>query len=163
MPIRDNGRVVEWIGTANDVEDVCQAADDQRDLRARLLALTDGADALLATRTLEVTYAAAIELAREVLPGDGYGIWVSHPAAREWRMVCGHGVSEQFATARVERRSDHALLSRSVSSTSMRRRWLRPAAPPTQTEGVRSLLTIPLPDRRRAAGGAGRLSPHAHT
>ena len=65
--------MVEWIGTATDVEDARQTADEQRDLRARLLALTNGADALLAARTLDVTYAAAIDLARKVLSGDGYG------------------------------------------------------------------------------------------
>ena len=152
VPIRDNGRVVEWIGTATDVEDLCQAADDQRDLRARLLALTNGADALLAPRTLEVTYAAAIELAREVLQGDGYGIWILAPAAREWRMACGHGVSEQFASERVE---GHLITFTQpigvvdVNTSPM----LEARRAAYATERVRSLLTIPLPigGERRAA------------
>ena len=144
VPIRDNGRVVEWIGTATDVEDACQVADEQRDLRARLLALTNGADALLAARTLDVTYAAAIELARKVLPGDGYGIWVHSPAARDWRMVWSRGVSEKFGNARVE--GSLITFAQPIGVVDVNTSPMVEARRADYAaEGVRSLLTIPLP------------------
>ena len=159
-PVRDGGRVIEWIGTATDVEDARRAADDQRDIRARLLALTDGADALLAARTPQTTYAAAIDLTRQVLPGDGYGIWML--ASREWRMVSSHGVSAQFAAAWLA--GDHLTFAQPVGLDDVSAPAAGAPDPNTSamvearravyaSEGVKSLLTIPLPigGERRSA------------
>ncbi len=144
LPIREGDRLVEWIGTASDVEDARQTADEQRDLRARLLALTNGADALLAARTLDVTYAAAIELAREVLSGDGYGLWVLAPASREWRMVSGYGVSERFAAERVE--GDLVTFAQPIGVPDVNDSAMVAARRAAYaSEGILSLLTIPLP------------------
>jgi len=143
LPVRDGGRVIEWIGTATDVEDSRQAADEQRDIRARLLALTNGADALLAARSLAATYAAAVELAREVLPGDGYGIWMLAPAAREWRMVSSRGVSAQFAAERLV--GDHVTFAQPIGVEDVDASAMVEARRAAYaSEGIRSLLTMPL-------------------
>ena len=164
MPVRDGGRVIEWIGTATDVEDARQAADEQRDIRARLLALTNGADALLAARSLAATYAAALELAREVLPGDGYGIWMLAPAQREWRMVWSHGISAPFAAERLV--GDHVTFAQPIGVADVNASaMLETRRASYAAEGIRSILTIPLPigGERRATLVVYHRQPHVTT
>lgn len=144
VPIHEQGRVVEWIGTATDVEDARQAAEEQRDLRARLFALTNGSDTLLAARTLALTYEAAVKLAQQVLPGDAYAIWMLNTASREWRVAWNIGLSGQFSSERLE--GDMLTFAQPfgvddvTSSEALEARRGAYAA-----EGIRSLLTIPLP------------------
>lgn len=164
LPIREGDKVIEWIGTATDVEDARQAGDEQRDLRARLLALTDGADRLLAARTLAVTCEAALELAREVLPSDGYGIWMLAPELRQWRMTCGLGVSREFASQRLE--GDLLTFAQPLAVTDVTASpMLTQRRDAYQAEGIRSLLTIPLPvgGVRRATLVIYHRSPHETT
>ena len=157
VPVRHDNVIVEWIGTATDIEDARQTADklaitlaEQRDLRARLFALTEGAEGLLGTRMEEEARAGVVELAQRVLPADAYAVWSFNPGTREWSIVHSSGLSEAFTSQRVpgepvkftEPRAFHDL-----ASLPEERRLVYEA------EGIRSLLTVPLPIRgeRRAS------------
>ena len=144
VPVREGDRVIEWIGTATDVEESRQTADEQRDLRARLLALTDGAEDLLVARDLEATYAGAVELARQVLPGDAYGIWALQGATRKWRIVHAVGLSADYTAQVLE--GDTVTFSQPLSSGDAEAASLLDERRHAyRREGIDSLLTIPLP------------------
>ena len=152
LPIYEGDAVVEWIGTATDVEDSRQTSDEQRDLRARLLALTEGAEHLLSARDLVAVHERALALAQRVLPADAYGLWALAPASREWRIVRDIGLSPRFSAQTVEGDAIEFSQPLGVEDVAawpgfeqLRDGW--------QAEGIRSLLTIPLPmgGERRAA------------
>jgi PAS domain S-box-containing protein len=152
IPIREDGRVVEWIGTANDVEDARRAADEQRDLRARLLALTEAADATLSVRTEDAARAGVVALAQRVLPGDGYAVWVLDPDTHVWHIVRSSGLSEHFTMVRVpDQFADFTQTLGLPDLFSYERLGMRHQA--YRDEGVASLLLVPLPigGVRRAA------------
>ena len=164
LPVRENGEVVEWIGTANDVEDVRQTADDQRDLRARLLALTNGAESLLTARQLSATYEATMSLARQVLPGDAHALWALDAAAREWHVVLAEGLSAAYTAQRPP--GDMVAFSQPLGVDDvMAQNPFEGRRDAYATEGIRSLLTIPLPvgGERRAALVVYHRMPHQTT
>jgi PAS domain S-box-containing protein len=144
IPIREEGRIVEWIGTANDVEDARRASDEQRDLRARLLALTEGADAVLSTRSKAAARSGVLALTQRVLPGDGHAIWVLDASRHEWRIVDSNGLSEAYASVTlpgglVEFTQTLAIADVAESSLLDARRDAH------GSEGIRSMLIIPVP------------------
>lgn len=164
LPVRENGEIVEWIGTANDVEDARQTADDQRDLRARLLALTNGAETLLTARQLSATHHAAMSLAREVLPGDAYALWALDGAAREWHIVLSEGLSPAYAAQRPH--GEMVVFAQPLGVDDvMAHNPYEQRRDAYAAEGVRSLLTIPLPvgGERRAALVVYHRAPHRTT
>ncbi len=108
VPVQGDAGVVEWIGTATDIEDARQTADslsaalaEQSQLRARLLALTEGAERLLGLLDPEEARAGVIALAQRVLPADGYAIWSLDTAAGEWSVVKSTGLQECFVAQKL--------------------------------------------------------------
>ena len=175
VPVVEDERVVEWIGTATDIEDARRAADDltamgerllaeQRDLRARLLALTERADSLLSTRDEAGARAAVVDAAERVLPGDAYAVWALDPARGEWRIVYSRGLSPSYAAQQVE--GDMVTFAQPLAVddidenplVQMRRDAFR-------AEGIAALLTLPLPinGERRATLVIYHRSRHSTT
>ncbi|HVH58628.1 MAG TPA: PAS domain-containing sensor histidine kinase [Vicinamibacterales bacterium] len=152
IPIRDDGRIVEWIGTANDVEDARRAADEQRDLRARLLALTEAADATLSVRTEEAARAGVVALAQRVLPGDAYAIWALDQGSQDWRIVHSCGLSEHYRRVRLPGGVIEFAQTLGVADASSFG-MLGARREAYHDEGIASLLIVPLPigGVRRAA------------
>ena len=164
MPIYEGGTIVEWIGTAADVEDLQVAADEQRDLRARLLALTEGAESLLSTRSQEAARAGVIALAQRVFTADAYGLWALSPARREWRIVHSEGLSDSYAAQRITGDLVAFSAPQAIDDTLTDERASgRQAA--HQAEGIRSMLTVPLPvgGERRASLVIYFRTPHQFT
>ena len=143
-PVIEHEAIVEWIGTAIDVEDERRAADEQRDLRARLLALTDGAEALMSTRSTDEALASVLDLAQRVLPGDAWAIWWLDTSGSEWRILRAHGLSEAFAAERVQGAA--APISPPLEVLDIARAPLSEARRDVYTrEGIHALMSIPLP------------------
>jgi PAS domain S-box-containing protein len=164
IPIFEDGTIVEWIGTATDVEEARQTADDQRDLRARLFALTDGAEALFSTRDQEGARAAVLDLAQRVLAGDAYALWSLDVSRGEWRIVLSRGLTAEFAAdrlagSRAESWDPTGVEDVEVSELSVARREALTA------EGIRSVFSIPLliAGERRAKLVVYRRIPHQPT
>jgi PAS domain S-box-containing protein len=151
IPILEDGTIIEWIGTATDVEDARQTADDQRDLRARLLALTDGAEALLATRDAEHARSGVVDLARRVLEGDAYALWWLDAARREWRIVHSLGLSVEYAAQRLEGGPVKFVQPLGITDVFANDR-LQARRGAYAAEGIRSMISVPLPigEQRRA-------------
>jgi PAS domain S-box-containing protein len=151
VPVREEDTIVEWIGTAMDVEDARRAGDEQRDLRARLLALTDASESVLSLRTEEEARAAVIALTQHVLPGDACAIWWFEPSAGEWRIVQSRGLPPEYISARMPGRPVPFVHPVSIPDL---RNVDMPAAlrDVYEREGIRSLLTVPIPigSERRA-------------
>ena len=164
IPIKSGGKIVEWIGTATDVEEARRAADDQRDLRARLLALSEAAEAVLSTRNEEAARAGVVALARQVLPGDAYAIWTLDLDAREWRVAHSVGLSEAYAGPRLPGglvEFAHPLSVPDVTSADS----LGARQQAYREEGIRSMLAVPLPigGERRASLVIYYRTPHDAT
>ncbi|HJR61841.1 MAG TPA: ATP-binding protein [Vicinamibacterales bacterium] len=150
IPVREDDAIVEWIGTATDVEDARQTADDQRDLRARLLSLTDGAESLLSTRSEQAARTAVIELTQRVLSGDAYAIWRLDPLQHEWRIVHSFGLSPVYESQRVA--GEPVAFVQPLAIAEVQTAELPEARRQAYAaEGIQSLLAVPLP-----VGGARR-------
>jgi PAS domain S-box-containing protein len=144
IPVREQGAIVEWIGTATDVEDDLRLADEQRDLRGRLLALTDGAEALLSTHTIAAARESVLDLAQRVLPGDACALWWHNASESEWRLVAGRGFGDRFLNTRLQGGMlpfAYPLAVMDVSAFPM----LESRRDAYAMEGVRSLFAVPLP------------------
>jgi PAS domain S-box-containing protein len=151
IPIREGDQVIEWIGTARDIEDVRRTADDQRDLRARLLALTQGAEVVLSTRSGQAARIGVVALAQRVLPADAHAIWWLDRTTGEWRIAHSSGLSEAYARQRVAGEPvgfGEPLGISDVTAAEM----LEARRQAYLDEGIASLLVVPLPigDERRA-------------
>ena len=151
VPIREGDVVVEWIGTATDVEDVRRTTDEQRDLRARLLVLTDAAESVLSLGTEEEARAAVIALTERVLPGDACAIWWFEPDPSEWRIVQSRGLSAEYAQTRMP--GGPITFVQPLGVTNVHAvEMLEARRHAYKKEGIESLLTLPLPigNERRA-------------
>src|SRR5688572_21830511 len=82
-------------------DDVEQLRRRISEIEARLFALTEGAEPLLATRDECAARAGVLDLAQRVLPADAYAIWWLDVANREWRIVYAQGVSATYEAQRV--------------------------------------------------------------
>jgi PAS domain S-box-containing protein len=152
IPIREGDAIVEWIGTASDIEDARQTADDQRDLRARLLALTNGAEALLSTRSERAACAQIIELSQRVLSADAYAIWRFDRARREWRILHSCGLSPEYVAQRISGEPVAFVQPLGVADVQTAG-LLKTRREAYASEGIQSLLAVPLPigGERRAS------------
>ena len=160
-PVRAVGLNMD-ITTQRALQEQMEAAlAEGQDLRARLLSLTEGAEALLASRDESLARAGVLELARRVLPADGYAIWWHDAEGGIWRVVHSLGLSQAFASAQLPGgplQSVQPIVKDDVfadPSLEWRRAWY-------EHEGITSLLTIPLPIRgeRRATLVTYHRTPH---
>ena len=168
IPVQGDAGIVEWIGTATDIEDARRTADslsaalsEQSDLRARLLALTDGTERLLGMLDAEDARAGVIALAQRVLPADGYALWSLDTAAGEWTVVRSTGVADAFASQTLPgeevKFTKPLAIADVLEDPSLNHRREAYA-----NAGIRALLAVPLPihGHRRATLVIYYRSPH---
>jgi PAS domain S-box-containing protein len=175
IPVRDErGALVEWIGTATDVEADRRAIEEQtraamtehrehRELRERLVVLSDGAETVLRAETLDNVYRRIVELAGRVLPADGYAVWTLDSDSSIWRIAHAIGLSEAFVQEGVPGTELAFTEPLVVETISIDR--IGPRATKYQAEGMRSLLSVPLPVEgvRRGALVIHYREPHHST
>jgi PAS domain S-box-containing protein len=161
-PIRaPDGMIVGASKIARDISDrrrteaaLAAAEAQQKDLRQRLVALVAGSGRLFSSPQMADVMPAVIDLARTLIPADGYAVWRLDPTERTWQIGASSGISDEFA--------DHIIRSYDGTSApssllldplvaedvyavpmlSERRTWY-------EQEGVASMLALPL-----GAGGA---------
>ncbi len=169
--VRDHaGAMVRVLGLNMDVTDrhemeaqMAAALAEHHDLRDRLVALTDGAEALLPAGTLEEAREAMCELAARVLPADIYVVWSLDPETSIWTADYSRGVANAFVGEQVpgvELPFSEPFVADRLAGTLAEARvaWY-------QSRGIQSLISVPLPvgGMRRAALVVYYLSPHATT
>jgi signal transduction histidine kinase len=121
------------------------AAESAR-LRARLVALTNGADTLLAAVHTGSVPAAICDLARQVSGADAFAICALGPSSGQGRIVHSAGLSESFTSQILEGstvRFSGPLVVSDIERAPMpdhRRRAYR-------AEGIRAFVSVPLPVR----------------
>ena len=148
IPVRDaHGAITEWMGTASDVEGDRQRIEDalaeHRDLRGRLVALTDGAEAVLTAATLQDVRAAVCDLAARVLPADAYALWALDPARPVWRVVYSRWLSDRFVAQ--ELAGAEVPFSEPLVADRLDDEIIAHRANAYRDEGIRSLVSVPLP------------------
>ena len=164
IPIHEGDTITEWIGTAQDVEDSRQAAGEQRDLRARLLALTDGAEALLSARSEADARAGVIDLAQRVISGDAYAIWWPDRTRDQWRVVDARGLSAEYTSQVLS--GEVVKFAQPVGISDVRSTDVQEARREAYAaEGIHSMLAVPLPigGERRATLVIYYRTPHITT
>jgi signal transduction histidine kinase len=123
------------------------APDEEIDrLRARLVALTSGAEALLAAVETGSVRGAICELAHNVSSADASAIWVLDTAHGEWRVVYSVGLSEQFSKQRISGTVvpfAEPLVADDLDAVPM----LEHRRADYHAEGIRALVSVPLPIR----------------
>ncbi len=134
-----------------------------RDLRDRLVALTDGAEALLRPGTLAAVREAIIVLAARVLPADAYALWALDTDAGIWRIVYARDLGADFvgvAEAGTEAQFMEPLVADELDVDSLAHRTAA-----YRQEGIQSFISVPLPidGLRRGALVAYYRTPHATT
>jgi PAS domain S-box-containing protein len=169
--IRDaEGHVIRVVGLNMDVterrameEQVASALAEHRDLRERLVALTDGAEAVLRAATLHDVRGAICELAGRVLPADGYALWSLDMDAGVWEAVHSRGLSEPFVSQRLP--GVEVPFTEPLLADDLHGELLADRVPAYREEGISSLISVPLPVAgvRRAALVAYFRAPHVTT
>ena len=148
--LRDEvGSVICILGLNMDVterhlmeEQMTAALAEHRDLRQRLVALTDGAEAVLRAATIEDVRVAICELASRVLPADAYAVWTLDQSTSTWSVDASRGLSDGFVEQRVpgvELPFSDPLVADVLSSEVLSSR--RAAY---EAEGLRSVISVPL-------------------
>jgi signal transduction histidine kinase len=120
--------------------------EEMQRLRARLVALTSGAEALLAAVQTGSVRAAICDLAREVSSADAFAIWALDTARGEWRIVYSVGLSDRFTAPSLPGAAvpDADPL---VADDLERMPLLEHRRAEYAREGIRSLVSVPLPVR----------------
>jgi signal transduction histidine kinase len=113
-------------------------------LRARLVALTGGAERLLAAVRTGSVREAICDLARQVSDADALAIWTLDPAVGEWRIVHSLGLSESFR-AQVLKGTTVASAAPLVADDLETSPALAHRRSQYIAEGIRSLVSVPLP------------------
>jgi PAS domain S-box-containing protein len=97
-PIRDKaGTIVGASKIARNISDRKRIEAELQDLQHRLMGLAVASASILASQSTTGVLAATIELAREVVPADGYAIW-RYDERRTWRVARSFGISDEFAS-----------------------------------------------------------------
>ena len=134
---------------------------DHRELRDRLVALTDGAEEVLRPGSLEDTRRHVCALAARVLPADAYAVWSLDLPSGVWEAGHAVGLSPDFASQRIpgtELAFGEPLIADDLGVAALAHR--REAY---EAEGIRSLISVPLPidGVRRGALVAYFRTPHS--
>jgi signal transduction histidine kinase len=130
---------------SGDPLDAATAAGSAR-LRARLVALTSGADALLAAVQTGSVRSAICELARKVSDADAFAIWTLDVERGEWRIVHSVGLSEPFTRQVLKGTTvpfSAPLVADDLDSVAM----LEHRRADYRAEGICGLVSVPLPVR----------------
>ncbi|MEN3340309.1 MAG: hypothetical protein V7647_3985 [Acidobacteriota bacterium] len=113
-------------------------------LRARLVALTSGADKLLAAVRTGAVRSAICDLAQQVSDADALAIWALNPALGEWRIVHSVGLSDAFA-GQMLKGTTLPFAAPLVADDLEVAPTLEHRRPEYRAEGIRSLVSVPLP------------------
>jgi signal transduction histidine kinase len=119
------------------------ALADAVQLRARLMALTGGADKLLAAVRTGTVRRAICDLAQQVSDADALAIWMLNTAAGEWRIVHSVGLSEAF-TGQVLKGASVPFATPLAADDLDLAPVLERRRDEYRAEGIRSLVTVPL-------------------
>jgi signal transduction histidine kinase len=120
------------------------ALSESVQLRARLVALTGGAEKLLAAVRTGTVRRAICDLAQQVSDADALAIWMLNSAVGEWRIVHSVGLSGAF-TGQVIKGTSVPFATPLVADDLDLAPILEHRRDEYRAEGIRSLVTVPLP------------------
>jgi len=118
----EHGSPDGWVAVVIDVEERRHTEIERRlaeqamgDLQQRLLALVAASRSLLASPRADDVLPAAVRIARELIPADGYSVWQRDPATGEWRIGAYEGISAAFAARMVAANQEGGVTTESFS------------------------------------------------
>src|SRR4051812_24892879 len=119
---------------------------DAARLRARLLALTSGAEALLGAVQTGTVRSAVCDLARQVSDADAFAIWSLNAPLGEWRIVHSVGLSTDFA-GQVLKGTTVPFSTPLVANDLDNTPGIEHRLAEYRAEGIRGFVSVPLPIR----------------
>jgi signal transduction histidine kinase len=134
---------LEATRAARDLDDLAHRAERET-LQHRLVALTEASGALLRSPRVDDVVAAMLQVARDLLPADGYAVWRREPTSGRWHIQASEGIGATFAQATLPDTANaqftELLAMTDVAAASMveHRRIAYDA------EGIRSMLIVPV-------------------
>ena len=172
-PIHDaDGKVIGASKIARDITDrrraeaALAAAEARRsDLQQRLVALVAASGTLFGSPKLEDVTPAIIGISEKLITADGYSLWQFDAAQSSWRIAGALGISEEFQRAVIASEDGapagmvsfrEPIIAESIETMPL----LASRAGALRTEGIVSMLAVPLRDPRRGEWNARLLLPH---
>jgi len=127
----------------------------QDDLRERLMTLAAAAGTLLISPSVEDVLPATLRLATEMVEADGYAVWRLEKGA--WRIGACVGISDQFASAIISHYQSVAAVSLPfteplIADDVEQMPFLEERLAAYRSEGVKSMLAVPLAIRGQSSG-----------
>ncbi|HEX8290195.1 MAG TPA: PAS domain S-box protein [Pyrinomonadaceae bacterium] len=122
------------------------ALGQRRDVERRLRALVDASSSLLGSPQTDAVLPAVLAISHRLMAADAYAIWRYVAAESVWRVAASSGLSEGYVRDRIEvtpgtpRMPDAPLAVEDVFAAPM----LEARRETYRSEGVRSMLTLPL-------------------
>jgi signal transduction histidine kinase len=155
-PVRNEAGTV--IGASKIARDISERHEAQRvlleaqaaqgDLQRRLLALVSASKTLLVSPRVEDVVPATLTLATQVISADGYAVWRPEPGSGAWRIGAYQGISEAFAAATIAGVGADTIKATPEWPVALEDVHAGTLAPERvalyETEGIRSLLAVPL-------------------
>ena len=146
-----------WLGTALDIDDRkrieeerTRALAEQQDIEQKLLLLVEASSALIASTDPDRILKTILDLAREFVGADAYGVWRKEGETLRWNMVASDGLPEGYsASVTGAQLLPHAPLPiEDVENEPL----VAHRVEVYRKEGIRSMLTVPLVIRGRTQG-----------
>ncbi|HEV2706701.1 MAG TPA: PAS domain S-box protein [Pyrinomonadaceae bacterium] len=131
-----------------------QALAVARSIEESLGLLVDASGVLLGSRTLDEVQPAVLDISRRLISADAYAIWRADAAMKTWRIVSAAGLSEDYSTQVIQTDEATSFVLEApvvaedieqIPVLEMRRGFHR-------SEGIRSLLVVPLRIHGEASG-----------
>ena len=146
-PIRDSdGRIVGASKIARDISERVREDKARRDLERQLLLLIEASSALLSSPELGDVLRHVLDAATQFVKADAYAVWRKQTGTPVWKLITSEGLSEHYeAKASEEAGSGQQVPQAPVVIEDVENFPLvRHRLPFYRSEGIRSMLTIPL-------------------
>jgi PAS domain S-box-containing protein len=131
-----------------------EALDVARSIEHSLGVLVEASGVLLGSLSLDDVQPAILDLARRLISADAYAIWRGDQKAKLWRIVSSAGLSEEYCEQRIEDWEpgnfvfDNPVIADDIEQIEL----LESRRALYKTEGIRSLLAVPMHIHGEASG-----------
>ena len=153
-PIRDAaGLIIGASKIARNISYRRQIEEELQELHRRLMGLATASASILGSSDSGAVASAAIDVARDVLAGDGYAVWRVNPTG-SWQILRSFGISEEFASRAIPRTQENVVpfaepfVCEDVEAMPM----VTDMVDAYRREGVVSMLVFPLTIRGHRSG-----------
>lgn len=139
----DNSRL--YMETQRALAERSEAVSFYRKLEEQLTLLVEASDSLLRSLKLSAVLPAILDLSRQLIAADAYGVWRGSDSDGEWRTLASNGLSRQYQQVSARSfGSGPAITAPIIAEDVEAIPALASRLENYRNEGIRSLLVVPL-------------------